>query len=256
MTAIAPTAAATAATALLLVPAGVAPAEPTTVETPDERSGKAHGTHGGHGHFRQTLTQALDGLGLTASGAAKGEIKHATAQFMHALFQAVAAEAAPAASSSGSRNDPKASFTAGLSALITEASRGTAPAALQAAFDKLAAALQPAAAAPAPIPATTEPVIAPAESAPAPVETPIALPAPVDPIADAEVVTAVAASESTATTTTTATATTVATTVAPTPAAPTFTLLALLSRLQQGSGYGAESATSSVAIGNTLSVMA
>ena len=135
MTAIAPTAAATAATALLLVPAVIAPAKPTTVETPDERSGKAHGTHGGHGHFRQTLTQALDGLGLTASGAAKGEIKHATAQFMHALFQAVAAEAAPAASSSGSRNDPKASFTAGLSALITEASRGTAPAALQAAFD-------------------------------------------------------------------------------------------------------------------------
>ena len=250
MTAIAATTAATATTpiALPLAPA-VAPAEPTTVET-EERSGKAHGAHGGHGHFRQTLTQALEGLGLAASGAAKGEIKHDTAQFMHALFQAVAAEAAPSASS-GSRNDPKASFSAGLSALITEASNGTAPAALQAAFDKLAAALQPAAAAPAPVPATTEAVITPVESAP--VETPIALPAPVDPIADVEEAIAAAATGSPAT----AAATTADATSEPAPAAPTFTLLALLSRLQQGLSYGADSGTtSSVAIGNTLSVMA
>lgn len=256
MIAIAPTAAATAATALLLAPAVVAPAEPTTVETPDEHSDKAQGTHGGHGHFRQTLTQALDGMGLTASGSAKGEIKHATAQFMHALFQAVAAESAPAASSSGSGNDPKAGFSAGLSALITEASKGTAPAALQAAFDKLAAALQPAAAAPVPAAATTEPVIASAESAPASVETPVSLPTPIDPIGDVEVAIAAAAAGSPEP----AAATTAETTTAPAPAAPTFTLLALLallSRLQQGLGYGADSgATSSVALGNTLSVMA
>jgi hypothetical protein len=245
MTAIAATTAATTPIALPLAPA-VAPAAPTAVETPDEQAGKAHGAHGGHGHFRQTLTQALDGMGLTASGSAKGEIKHATAQFMHALFQAVAGESVPAPSSSGSRNDPKASFAAGLSALITEASKGTAPAALQAAFDKLAAALQPAAAAPVLVPATPEAVVAPVESAPAPIETPISLPAPVDPVADAEVVTAAAAPEITTTTTA----------AAPAPAAPTLTLLALLSRLQQGLGYGAASATSSVAIGNTLSVTA
>ena len=251
MTAIAATTAATATTpiALPLAPA-VAPAEPTTVET-EGRSGKAHGAHGGHGHFRQTLTQALEGLGLTASGSAKGEIKHDTAQFMHALFQAVAAESAPSAPASGSRNDPKASFSAGLSALITEASNGTAPAALQAAFDKLAAALKPAADAPVPVPVTTEPVITPVESAP--VEPPIALPAPVDPIADVEEAIAAAAAGSPATAVATTT-TTAATTTAP--AAPTFTLLALLSRLQQGLGYGAESTSSSVAIGNTLSVMA
>ena len=253
MTAIAATTAATATTpiALPLAPA-VAPAEPTTVET-EGRSGKAHGAHGGHGHFRQTLTQALEGLGLTASGSAKGEIKHDTAQFMHALFQAVAAESAPSAPASGSRNDPKASFSAGLSALITEASNGTAPAALQAAVDKLAAALKPAADAPVPVPVTTEPVITPVESAPAPVETPISLPAPIDPIADVEEAIAAAAAGSPATAVATTT-TTAATTTAP--AAPTFTLLALLSRLQQGLGYGAESTSSSVAIGNTLSVMA
>jgi hypothetical protein len=246
MTAIASTTATTSTTPIALpLASATAPVAPTPVQTPDERSGKAHGAHGGHGHFRQTLTQALEGLGLTASGSAKGEIKHDTAQFMHALFQAVAAEAAPSAPAGGSRNEPKANFAAGLAALITEASNGTAPAALQAAFDKLAAALKPAPVAPV---AATEPVIAPVETAP--VETPVPLPAPVDPVVvDAEAVTAAATPSIAESTTTTPT-------TAPPPAAPTFTLLALLSRLQQGLGYGDTGTTSSVAIGNTLSVMA
>jgi hypothetical protein len=130
-----------------------------------------HGHHGG-GHMASAIAQALQSLGLappdggataagstsssstdstdatTASGA--GKVKDDLRQFMHQLFEAVKAEgSAPAGAGSGatsSSGDSQSGFAAGLSALISQVSGGTAPAALQSAFSQLASDLSPAAA--------------------------------------------------------------------------------------------------------------
>jgi hypothetical protein len=84
---------------------------------------------------------AIDGDGDSdGSTSATSSIKKDIGQFMHALFQAIKNENPSGSSSSGSTStDPKANFAAGLSALISQVSNGTAPADLQSAFDKVAA---------------------------------------------------------------------------------------------------------------------
>lgn len=113
--------------------------------------------------MHDAVAQALQSLGLTlpASGTApttatspastdstdptgaggSSDVKNDLRQFMHQLFEAVKGEGA-ASSSSGSSGaassaDPQSGFAAGLSALITQVSGGTAPDALQSAFAKL-----------------------------------------------------------------------------------------------------------------------
>lgn len=135
---------------------------------------KKSGGHGhGHGQMQNLLMQALQSLGLggaagstgssssTQSGSATdsdGDADGSTTgasstkadmrQFMHALFQAVKADSSSATSatatagSGSSGNDPKASFAAGLSALISQVSSGQAPADLQSAFAKVVNDLQ------------------------------------------------------------------------------------------------------------------
>lgn len=155
----------------IMQPQGVQPAQVNGASDPDgdgDGGGRVHKSHGGGGHMRQALTQALQSLGLSmpqgasgaasssqASGAADGDddsgdstsaasaLKHDMRQFMHALFQAVKGGTSidPSAAGSGSA-DPKAGFAAGLSALISQASSGSAPADLQSAFSKLASDLQ------------------------------------------------------------------------------------------------------------------
>ena len=214
-----------------------------------------HRAHGGHGHLRQALGDALSDLGLELptgrdkgdhdddgrAASATGQTRHDLARFMHALFQAVKAEPA-AATPAGTGADPKRGFAAGLSALIGEAGNGTAPTSLRQAFDKLMSDLTgsaPAAASPAPAPAVTT---GDASTAAAGV-TPAAA-APTEPAATPT-------SEPSSATTAPA-----ATTPSTPPAA--VTLQALLSRLQQNLGvYGARNrATDSSVVGNTLNVTA
>jgi hypothetical protein len=139
-----------------------------------ENSGHGHGhhhvhkSHNGGGQMQQALMQALQSLGLSApqpatgaaassstpgttastdasstSTAATGNVNQDLREFMHSLFQTVKAEntLSPAASA-GSSGDAKTDFGTGLSALITQVSNGTAPAALQNAFGKLVSDLQ------------------------------------------------------------------------------------------------------------------
>jgi len=150
---------------------GVAPQRPPAGMDPDgdgdgsAHAGKAH--RGGGGQIHQALMQALQSLGLSApqagsastgqqpassdsdgdsdsSRSSTGSVKQDMRQFMHALFQAVKSESASgAAASATDSTDPKASFGAGLSALISQVSNGSAPSGLQSAFTKLAADLQP-----------------------------------------------------------------------------------------------------------------
>jgi hypothetical protein len=152
-------------------PQGVQTAQVNGKSDPDgdgDDGGRIHKSHGGGGHMRQALTQALQSLGLSmpqgaggagspsqVPGAADGDadsggstsaanaLKNDMRQFMHALFQAVKGSTStdPSAAGSGS-TDPKAGFAAGLSALISQASSGSAPADLQSAFSKLASDLQ------------------------------------------------------------------------------------------------------------------
>ncbi len=134
---------------------------------------KKSGGHGhGHGQMQNLLMQALQSLGLggaagstgsssstqsasatDSDGDADGSTTGASStkadmrQFMHALFQAVKADSssapsATAAASSSTGSDPKASFAAGLSALISQVSSGQAPADLQSAFAKVVNDLQ------------------------------------------------------------------------------------------------------------------
>ncbi|HEX4235532.1 MAG TPA: hypothetical protein VH041_14650 [Caldimonas sp.] len=136
------------------------------------------GTHhahrgGGHGHVFSAVAQALQSLGLSvpASGSAAGAsndgsttsstatapassdtVRQDLQQFMHALFEAAKGEQAsvPAASSSpngAAAGDAGSRFADGLSALISQASAGKAPADLQSAFAKLTSDLQAAPAA-------------------------------------------------------------------------------------------------------------
>jgi hypothetical protein len=139
----------------------------------DGGDGRVRKSHGGGGHVHQALMQALQSLGLTVpqssaatassgpttgggtaatTGAspAAGNVKDDLRQFMHALFQAVKGEASTnAAGTASGSGDPKSSFAAGLSALISQVSNGSAPAGLQDAFSKLASDLQESPAAPA-----------------------------------------------------------------------------------------------------------
>ena len=222
----------------------IAPATPATPVVATDSADHAgqergHHPHGGHGHVRQALMQALQGMGLTlskgADGGGAGNVKHDMAQFMHTLFQTAAGEAVSAVSSGVARRDPKAGFAAGLAALITEASSGNAPAALQQAFDHLAAHVQVAS---APASGTLSPGAAAAPAAPT-------LPTVVG---DAAAAACSGTPVKAAPTTDTAPA-------SPTP--PEISLQALLSRLQQSLGYGSSSRPSvGVAIGNTLDVTA
>ena len=134
---------------------------------------KRHGGHG-HGQMQAALMQALQSLGLTGgtagpsagtpsssssqsatdsdgdadgSTSTTGALKSDMRQFMQALFQAVKSEGASAttgtqASNTASGNDPKASFSDGLAALISQVSNGQAPAGLQTAFSKVLTDLQ------------------------------------------------------------------------------------------------------------------
>ena len=130
-------------------PAATTPVADTT-DSANEAGAKSHGhhAHGGHGHLRQALTLALQALGLTGvqgrggdrdgddDRGGAGNVKHDIAQFMHALFQAVKSGPPSTPDATGATSaDPKGSFAAGLSALITQASSGSAPKALQDAFD-------------------------------------------------------------------------------------------------------------------------
>lgn len=280
-------------TASTTVSAGVAAAAPAapiqdTAAPSNEGSGRAHGHrgHGNHGHLRQALNEALQGLGLSgAKGPGDhggdrdaGNGKHDIAQFMHALFQAVKGETAAAPAATGAPSGgAKGNFAAGLSALIIEAGSGTVPQALQDAFNQLPAdfhlAPTPATAAPAPatlpvtLPATTTPA-APADPVPATgiLALPGASPAPISlaPAAgdSSSVVAAGNAAETVPVSATSidppatpAAATTTSTgTSASTPTA--LTLQALLSRLQQALGYGSRSGWSTPPTGNTVNLTA
>lgn len=149
---------------------GVQSAQVNQVSDPDgdgDGGKRVHKSKAG-GPMQQALMQALQSLGLSmpqsangtpasnqpsgstdsdgdadGSTAAANGIKHDMRQFMHALFQSVKSETAAAASTAGSSStDPKTNFAAGLSALISQVSNGSAPADLQSAFAKLAADLQ------------------------------------------------------------------------------------------------------------------
>jgi hypothetical protein len=240
--------AATAATAATTVadPAVTAPVAPATAVSSQPDSERAHGhhAHGGHGHLRQALNQALQDLGLTSAqgqggsgdrdgAGTSGNVKHDMAQFMHSLFQAVKGESASAsANTATSSADPKGGFAAGLTALMAQAAGGTAPQALQDAFDKLAADFPPAAA------AGTPPVPPPSADTPA---------TPTDPVTPASLPTAAPANAPVAAATSESSAAT----------APALTLQTLLSKLQQDLGhYGKRSAWATPATGNAVNLTA
>lgn len=150
--------------------------QPAVSNAGGDGDGGARVHRGGRGgQMQQAMLQALQSLGLslpqqtatagsaqTASGSpdndgdtdgstsATGNVKNDLRQFMHALFQAVKKEsstASAAAGTTGSSNDPKTNFSAGLSALISQASSGTAPSHLKDAFAQLMSDLQPSGAA-------------------------------------------------------------------------------------------------------------
>lgn len=133
----------------------------------DGDAGRVHHHGHGGGQMRQAMTQALQSLGLAmpqqagsstsaassadpdgdgdgdGSNASVSSVKHDMRQFMHALFQAVKGEDSSGTSATQSGSGGTAnSFSAGLSALITQVSNGSAPAQLQDAFNNLASDLQ------------------------------------------------------------------------------------------------------------------
>jgi hypothetical protein len=249
-----------------------APEVDATAPAPRDGSGKAHGHNGGHGHLRQALRQALNDLGFTptpapghgadgdgaqAGAGANANVGHDMAQFMHALFQAVKAESVSAAAGDGTApTDPRSGFATRLTALIGQVGSGSAPQALQAAFDKLAADFQAASA-----PATESGSTAVDGGAAMPASGPTAT-VPAAPDSAAMATTAAAATvaaanpDATSPPASSASATpgAAALPAAATPAAPT--LQALLSRLQQDLGYSARSRWTSTATGNALNVTA
>jgi len=261
------------ATTAATTDSGVAAAAATTpvsdaTDSPNEASGKSHGhrAHGGHGHLRQALNQALPALGLTGAqgrgdrdgdddhGGA-GNVKHDMAQFMHALFQAVKGESPSASGTTGASSaDPKASFAAGLSALITQAGSGSAPKALQDAFDKLAADFHPAAA-PTTAPATPDPVSTADTPTADPIAAPTSLPATT---ADANLAAAgTTTTDATSASSDASAAPAATTTTAPAATSSTLTLQALLSRLQQGMDhYGTRSTWATPSTGNAVNLTA
>jgi len=134
-----------------------------------EGGGRVHKSRGGGGQMHNAMMQALQSLGLSmaqqttgatsanptlgstdsdgdsdGSASTTSSVKNDMRQLMHALFQAVKGETASGTSGTGSNPaNPKANFAAGLSALISQVSSGTAPADLQSAFAKVATDLQP-----------------------------------------------------------------------------------------------------------------
>jgi hypothetical protein len=225
-----------------------------TSDRDGDRDGEGHGhrhargAHGG-GQMQRALMQALQGMGLavpraptgaavtavapvaaggstdsSASTAAGGNVMDDLRHFMHALFQAVRAENTLSPSpSTGRTGDGKSDFAAGLSALITLVSSGSAPATLQDAFNKLVTDLQSGA-----------PAAPTAQPAPAALQAPTVQPAPATPAAPA-------ASSSVGAT---------GTGSAPAP----LSLQALLTLLQQDLGYGAAASPSTT--GNLISIHA
>ncbi len=117
----------------------------------DGDAGRARPVHE-RGHIAQAVLQALQSVGLTppaagatptdAAGTAAAAVSSPTMRqdmrhFMHALVVAMK-DARPGDAAAGGSNDASATFTSGLSALISQVSSGNAPADLQSAFDKLA----------------------------------------------------------------------------------------------------------------------
>ena len=161
---------------------GTSPNQPLQPRGTDTDGARADGTqhvhHGGRhrhggGQMQQALAQALQSLGLAptqgstpASGpgntsgqasdpdgdndgaSTERTLRKDMHQFMHSLYEAVKSEnpgtstSTASAGASGDAGSPKANFSAGLSALISQASSGNAPAGLQDAFNKLTSDLQ------------------------------------------------------------------------------------------------------------------
>ncbi len=147
------------------------PASPTSGSDQDGDGGGASRVRHGHGggHMSSAIAQALQSLGFTlpaggttptsstsspstnstdATGTSDAsKVKGDLSQFMHQLFEAVKSEDS-AATSSGSNGasspGDQSSFATGLSALISQVSSGTGPAALQSAFAQLSSDLSPA----------------------------------------------------------------------------------------------------------------
>ncbi|MEO7107728.1 MAG: hypothetical protein ABIZ09_15235 [Rhodoferax sp.] len=164
---------------------GGATNQATSVSDPAGESAGSSRPHGHHGHrgggkMENALMQALQSMGLdtskanaaTSSGASSStgtgtgadgnndgssgssdstsKVKHDMSAFMHSMFEAMRSE--DANSSSGDANGAstangggKPDFAGDLGKLISQVSSGTAPAALQSAFDQLKSDLQPAA---------------------------------------------------------------------------------------------------------------
>jgi hypothetical protein len=154
----------------------IQPSQVSSTSDPDGDGdgGGARKARRGGGQMQNALMQALQSLGLSmpqqptgttasagststgqisgatdndgdaaGSTAAAGSVKKDLRHFMQALFQAVKGETASTTPSTGtSSTDPKTNFAAGLTALITQVSNGSAPADLQSAFAKVAADLQ------------------------------------------------------------------------------------------------------------------
>ena len=143
----------------------------------DGDSGRVHHGrgHGRGGQMQQAMMEALQSMGLampqqaggagaagtnTSTSAGGGDsdgdadgggssatssIKNDMRQFMHALFQSIRSEnsaGTTSASQASGSGDSSTNFAAGLSALISTVSNGTAPTDLQTAFNTLAADLQ------------------------------------------------------------------------------------------------------------------
>jgi hypothetical protein len=163
---------------------GGATNQATNVSKPAGESAGSSRPHGHHGHrgggkMENALMQALQSMGLdtskanaaTSSGASSStgtdadgnndgssgssdstsKVKHDMSAFMHSMFEAMRSEDANS-SSSGDANGAstangggKPDFAGDLGKLISQVSSGTAPAALQSAFDQLKSDLQPAA---------------------------------------------------------------------------------------------------------------
>lgn len=159
---------------------GTSPNQPLQPPGTDTEGARADGTQhvhrgGGHRHgggqMQQALAQALQSLGLaptqgstpaSGSGNTSGQasdpdgdndgastertVRKDMHQFMHSLYEAVKSEnpgtGTSSTGASGDAGSPKANFSAGLSALISQASSGNAPAGLQDAFNKLTSDLQ------------------------------------------------------------------------------------------------------------------
>lgn len=146
------------------LPTSQTDADATSTDTTQHVHRRGGHHHGGGGQVQQALEQALQNLGLAPSptsspgntdGSANSpdtddgsastaqNIRKDMHQFMHSLYEAVKSEGSTtAANGTADAGNAKANFSTGLSALISQASSGNAPAGLQEAFDKLSSDLQ------------------------------------------------------------------------------------------------------------------